>query len=196
MNELLCNINWELIIASIAICISILTMFFQRQHNKLSVKPIPTLVKYNYINVLRVRIWNKGTGPLIIKSLIAEKNGVRKDNLRDFLPNLPIGIYYYEYILDFENRAIYPGESINLLEFHKKQEKYYEWFEKIKEILNGISITIKYESVYGDSRTLKLKTLKFGPTTHEEISLNNEQAASMRVMVVQKEGDDTEPKDD
>lgn len=178
MKDILNEINWELVIATIAIAISVMTMIFQMRHNKLSVKPIPLLVKGNYINVIRVRLWNKGAGPLIIKSLTAEKNGIRKNSIREFMPDLPHGIYYYEYILDFENRAIYPGESINLLEFRKNKKEHIDWYNKIKDILNGMVVTLKYESVYEDIKTITFKKLEFGFTNHEEISTHNEPTAS------------------
>jgi hypothetical protein len=123
MIDFFCDINWELIIASIAIGISIITLLFQRKHNKLTFKPIPVLVKYNYIDTLRVRIWNNGNGPLIIKSIIAEKDNIKKSNLKDFIPPLPNGIYYVDFITDFDNRAIAPGESLRMIEFKNKGKK-------------------------------------------------------------------------
>ena len=172
----MCNINWELIIASIAMIISVFAIFTQRKHNRLSFKPIPVVVKYNYINVLRVRLWNKGTGPFIIKSLKVKDRG----NLIDLMPVETKEFTFVEFIDNFKNRAISPNDTLNMLEFKKRKndneeilEGYEDAFNKVRNALNGLEIFIEYTDVYGNVMNYRSELLDFGEVFDEEKSAHN-----------------------
>jgi hypothetical protein len=171
LNEFLCDINWELIIATIAIIISVFSIYTQRKHNRLSFKPIPVVVKYNYTNVLRVRLWNKGTGPLIIKSY--KVNGEK--SLIDLMPPETKEFIFVEFIDNFKERAISPNDTFNMLEFKIRKDKdgkviegYQEAFDTIKSTLNQLEIYIEYEDVYGNLMAYKSDPLDFGEVFDEE----------------------------
>ncbi len=171
MCEFISNINWELIIASIAILVSAFSIFTQRKHNKLTFKPIPVVVKYNYTNVLRVKIWNKGTGPLIIKSL-AVKN---KNSLIDLMPIETREFTFVEFIDNFKNRAISPNDSLNMLEFKLRTnnkgeilEGYEGAFSKIRNTLDGLKICIEYTDIYGNLMNYTSDSLVFGKVIDKE----------------------------
>jgi len=171
MNEFLCNINWELIIATIAIIVSVFSIYTQRKHNRLSFKPIPVVVKYNYTNVLRVRLWNKGTGPFIIKSFKVKD----EQSLIDVMPQETKKFTFVEFIDNFQERAISPNDTLNMLEFKIRKDKngkviegYQEAFNTIKKSLNGLEIHIEFEDVYGNIMNYKSDPLDFGEVFDEE----------------------------
>ena len=68
--------NWSNLIASLAFVLSIITLWQQRKHNRLTVRPLASIESGDYGNWVFVRVVNNGTGPMIIKSLTV--NGERK----------------------------------------------------------------------------------------------------------------------
>ena len=140
MNEFLCNINWELIIATIAIIVSVFSIYTQRKHNRLSFKPIPVVVKYNYTNVLRVRLWNKGTGPFIIKSFKVKD----EQSLIDVMPQETKKFTFVEFIDNFQKRAISPNDTLNMLEFKIRKDKNGKVIEGYQEAFNTIKKIFKW----------------------------------------------------
>ncbi|GEM_PF-6662333 len=57
----------ELIVAGIAMVMSLVSLWHQRNHDRLTYKPLPVIIKYNYNNRVLIRLWNKG-GWLVILS--------------------------------------------------------------------------------------------------------------------------------
>jgi hypothetical protein len=51
-----------------------------------------------------------------------------------------------------------------------KEKNYKEWFDNIKKILNGITITMQYENIYGEKSSITFKTLEFGNTIDDNKS--------------------------
>ena len=169
------DFNWELIISSLAIVVSVFAIYTQRKHNRLSFKPIPVVVKYNYLDVLRVRLWNKGTGPFIIKNFDVKG----ENSLIDIMPRETMDYVYVEYIDNLVDRAISPNDTLNLLEFKKRTndngdviEGYERIFEMIKETLNGKEIYIEYEDIYGNKMDYLSEKLDFGEVYDEEKYIN------------------------
>ena len=183
MEEFLRNLNWELVVTSIlaacAIGISVYSLHTQRKHNKLTFRPIPVIVTYNYISVIRVMLWNKGNGPLLIKSLKATKGIEEKKNLIGLMPKIQSGLRYVDFIRDFKDRALSPNDSLNLLEFKircdnengKSMAEYEIALKTIKDKLNQTIIEIEYTDIYNEVINQKyIKKLDFGVTFDEENS--------------------------
>lgn len=173
MNYSLCEVNWELVIASTAIIVTLYTLYNQRRHNKLSFKPIPVIVTYNYLNVIRVKIWNKGTGPLIIKSFKVKG----KNNLIELMTPQIMRLTFVEFIKDLKGRAISPNDSLNIFEFKVRADKknipipkYVKNIQDIRVLINGLEIHIEYEDIYGTKMSYKSEPLDFGLTDDEEFN--------------------------
>jgi hypothetical protein len=121
-----------------------------REHNILSVKPIPDILTSNFENRIAVTLENNGTGPLIIKKFEAIVSNKSKSNIIDWMPNLPEGIYWSNWLKDFEGCAIKPFESKLLLEYKldiqdKEQTKARDI---VREALSKISIEFEYTDIY------------------------------------------------
>lgn len=62
--------DWaSIVIAVTALALSVITLYWQRKHNRLSLVPIPNIVISDRDNVLSIDLENNGIGPLIIKSI-------------------------------------------------------------------------------------------------------------------------------
>lgn len=163
MGEIINNINWEFIIAIIAILISVYSIYIQRRHNTLTYKPIPVVIKYNYTNHISVKIWNKGTGPLIIKPVYVDDS----KNLIDILPKKVRRFKFVEYINDFRDRTISSNSYLNMIEFkirnNDKQEEgsYTNALTLIKKQLDKKVIKIVYFDIYNNKMSYNSYPLNF-----------------------------------
>jgi len=174
MNNLIQSVNWQFIIAIVAIAISIYSIYLQRKHSTLAHKPIPVIVKYNYSDHISVKIWNKGTGPLIIKSIkIGEFN-----NLVDILPDQTKNLKFVEYINDFRERAITSNDCLNMLEFkirHDENDKpinaYDIAIKTIKNELHEKKIVLNYTDIFNNSKEYTSIPMNFRDAKDELINI-------------------------
>ena len=149
--------NTDLIVAYSAIFIALASLFvtiwqgiITRKHNRLSVKPLPDIHTQNFENKIAVLLENNGTGPLIIKSFRAIVGNDYKSNINDWMPQLPPDCYWSTWLRNFENSAVKPFESKNLLEFRldERDALQVEYRDKIRETLSKIIIEMEYSDIY------------------------------------------------
>jgi len=172
MTEILNN-NGELIVAIMAILLSVWSMIVQRNHNRKTYKPIPVLIKYNYNNRVRILLWNKGNGPLFITEVQARG----KKSLIDMMPAETRKYTYVEYIDSLPGRVISPGENLNLLEFMIREdddgkpiEGYADALKQIKRSLDGVIVYLDYTNIYQDKMKFVSQQLDFGNLADEDAS--------------------------
>ncbi|WP_299108430.1 hypothetical protein [uncultured Tenacibaculum sp.] len=129
-----------ILIAFIALFVSIWQIKVAQNHNKLSVKPY---LDYHLIQIdsaLTVSISNHGFGPAVIKRISFEHNGIKYSSLEDFLKNTGeiknrLGSYQYG------KNSILPAEQTKLL-------------VKLKGIkLRNVKVFIEYETVYEEKKS-------------------------------------------
>ena len=169
------NNNGELIVAAMAILLSIWSMIVQRNHNRKTYKPIPVLIKSNYNNRVKILLWNKGNGPLFIVSVQAQG----EKSLIDLMPAETRKYTFVEYIDSLPGRVISPGENLNLLEFKVQEdsqnnpvEGYTEALKKIKQSIHGLIIEMSYTNIYKDKMAFTSQVLDFGNLADENASVD------------------------
>lgn len=174
MTDFINNANWEFIIAVLAIVTSVYSIYSQRAHNRLTFKPIPVLLKYNYNNRIRILLWNKGNGPLYIKSFKARN----KRSLIDIVPIKTRQLTYVDFISAPIGRVIAPSENLNLIEFKIREDEngeqiegYEEALRKIKKSLDGLVVYIEYSNIYNDKLYYQSEELDFENLVNEEHSV-------------------------
>ncbi len=106
---------FALVISTIAVGVSVWTLKQQRRHNILTVKPIPEITVADYDNSLRIKLRNHGSGPLIIKSLVATFQKSSFKSLIDCMPNLNER-HWTNFSGVIEGRSLLPSREIVLLE--------------------------------------------------------------------------------
>jgi hypothetical protein len=139
-----------IIIALASLVVTIWQGIITRTHNKLSVKPIPDILTSNFENRIAVIIENNGTGPLIIKTFRALVGNKSKSNVIDWMPIIPEGYYWSNWLRNFEDCAIKPFESKLLLEFklNEKDDKQCKIRDDIRNSLSKMSIEFEYTDIY------------------------------------------------
>lgn len=139
------------VIAVMAFVISIWTAWTQRQHNKLSVRPLPEIQLRDMNGHIRIKLINNGTGPLIINKLeVLNKNKVVGRALIDLMP---LGGGWSFFVAAIDGRSVAPNGEITLLDFEYDPNNIAEldFATLTREALCGLNIDISYKSIYGNT---------------------------------------------
>jgi hypothetical protein len=140
------------VVAIMALGMSIWTAWIQRQHNKLSVRPLPEIQLRDMNGQVRVKLINNGTGPLIIKSL--EVLDGKKIVGRALIQLMPSGGHGWNFFVDIiDGRSIAPNGEITLIDLeydpHNKAEL--DFATSTRAALSCLGIRIHYKSIYGNN---------------------------------------------
>jgi len=148
------------IIAALALVVAVASIVFaakglrtQRQHNKLSVRPLPFIACADYEDHLRVKVRNDGTGPLIVRSVDALLEGVKQhDELVSYMPELPPGLSWCNFSSGVV-RSIPAGGELILLELKLDLTKQHHthFRDLCRGVLQKITIVVNYSDVYEDN---------------------------------------------
>ncbi|QVN05640.1 hypothetical protein JYG35_18590 [Pseudomonas rhodesiae] len=148
------------VIAVLAFVISIWTGWIQRQHNKLSVMPLPEIQLKDMNGYICVKLINNGTGPLIIKKLevLHGKNVVGRA-LIDLMPPGGSEWSFFVYIVD--DRSIAPNGEIILLEleYDPNDSVEQDFATLTRQALCTLCIDLSYKGIYGDTFPVYKKDL-------------------------------------
>lgn len=150
--------NLNNIIASIAVGVSFLStllalwaVYLQREHNRVSVRPLPDLIFGDYENQIIVEIHNNGLGPMILVGVeILKDNTVLADNLIDLMPSLPKGMRWDDFVKNLKNRVLAPGEEKTLIELsgNEKSKTFVNFRDKVRETLAPLTVKVYYKGIY------------------------------------------------
>jgi len=175
--------NWEFIVAILAIITSVYSIYSQRIHNRLTFKPLPVILKFNFNNRVKVMLWNKGNGPLFITSFKV----LEAESLIDVVPIETRKLTFVNFISTIRGRVVSPSENLNLLEFMVRLDEsqqpidgYETALEKIKKSLNGIVIYIEYKNIYGNKYKYSCEKLDFGNLVNEKHSIRKINEAQLK----------------
>ena len=104
-----------LIIALVSAIITYLTFHIQRKHNRKSLRPIINVNPFDYSNCIKIELKNEGVGPAIIKKIVVEKNEhEKKSNVYSWMPTLPIGVSYSNYLTRDEDIPMISNKTIEM----------------------------------------------------------------------------------
>ena len=153
------TISWidiaSLFVACIAIIFTIISLIIQRQHNRLSLRPIANIDLSNYENKIAVELINKGLGPLIIEKIIYRIGSDEKNNLVDIFDERGFkDIVWTDYRKYLEGATIPPNGIEVLIQYDKSKSQSRRFIrnrDKIKKILGKIYVEIHFKDIYGFS---------------------------------------------
>jgi hypothetical protein len=144
-----------IVIACVAVCISIWQGWVTRQHNKLSVKPILEIFTSTTKDgtSMGVRVENHGTGPAIIKDFFVYFKGkpTKVDN-REKADNIYRAANLYTSKINLwhphkSGAVIKQGGTVNLISYVEKNLTIQD-VEKFEEKLSHLHFKFIYESIY------------------------------------------------
>ncbi|RWZ88170.1 MAG: hypothetical protein EO766_09265 [Hydrotalea sp. AMD] len=141
----------SLIVAWLSFILTIVTIFQTRKHNRNSLKPIINVNPFDYSNCILIELVNEGVGSAIIKKITVEKNDYeKKQNVYSWMPDLPEGISYQNYLTRDRDIPMQAGKVIKVIEikndvFKDTQRKFRE---EMRGVLRQLTIKIEYTDVY------------------------------------------------
>jgi len=158
--------NMEAIVAICALIVAYITYNSSKKHNFLSVKPIAYILPKDYEDSVCIILQNKGTGPLITKSIkfINDETKEEKKYLIDFIPNLKNNAKWSNFSKS-QKYILSPNEDKILLEYtlHEKSQSFEENKLIIRNALKDIRVVITYSGVYNEKEeTLDFKLKWYG----------------------------------
>ncbi|WP_424681019.1 hypothetical protein [Frateuria sp. YIM B11624] len=121
----------------------------QHKHNKLSVRPLPEVTVADFENILRVKLRNHGSGPLLIKSLRVHGYDGSHETLVDAVPALPQRLWT-NFCGNVDGRSLLPGSEIVLLELvEEKGELGFKGSRDLaRKALALAVVSVDYSDVY------------------------------------------------
>ncbi len=155
----------EAIVSLCALVVAYITFTALKRHNYLSVKPIGYILPKDYEDDLCVILQNKGTGPLITKSIrfINDKSNEEKKHLIDFIPNSS-EIIWTNFSMA-KKFILTPNEDKILLQYSVKanDQNFSNNRAIIRNALKDIRVVMTYHGVYNDEiQTLDFKLAWYG----------------------------------
>jgi hypothetical protein len=162
--------NLNNLIAGLALIISFISTAFalravalQREHNRISVKPLPDFIFGDYENEIKVKIHNHGLGPMIIDKIeVMENSSVIGNNLIDLMPIHPKAIPWEDFVRNLEGRILSPGEEkvLILLSGNPKNRSFITFRDKVRAKLALLTVRIHYKGIYDKSVLVYDKALE------------------------------------
>jgi hypothetical protein len=149
--------NSELIVAIAAVAISVISLvasiYFRKsaqEHNRKSVLPIPYLDRSDYEEHAHIRIYNKGTGPMVVTSLTARHPDGAEGQIIDIIPPPPEGYLFSDYTRILDPRPIPPGDYSELLaaDFDLVQAEAIQYRNDLRRFLKDMFVRCEYTDVY------------------------------------------------
>jgi hypothetical protein len=135
------------LVAFIALVTSVIALFIQRRHYRLSLKPIGFIKIGNYEDDIYVKIINFGTGPLIIEKLVIEYETQKYNTLISLVKDKIDISVYRDFVEKIDGRTIPSNGEIVLLRFQDQDSDLNT--TNLRSVLSKTIITIEYRDIYG-----------------------------------------------
>lgn len=152
-----------LLVSGISLIVAFWTLWIQRRHNRLSVRPLPEVTVADYENSLRVKLRNSGSGPLIVKSLKVSNGPEYRDSVIDWMPSLKAGRAWTTFVRATVGRAILPGEDIVLLELSEfdGEKNFAHHRNLVRKALAPLTVQVECSDIYNSHLPRYQRELKW-----------------------------------
>lgn len=160
------------VLAGIAVLLSLVSVYVsnaalrhQREHNRLSVRPLAYITLGDYENWLFVKLRNNGTGPMIIKSLSIVGAQDESKPLVNAMPQLHPNVSWTNFVEDCSGRSIPAGGELVLLDLSSEssssQGQYALSRDNVRLALGKLEIRAEYTDIYGTELPISKRKLGF-----------------------------------
>ena len=151
-----------LLISLIAVYVAWRTAKQQREHNTLSVRPIPEVTVADYEDSLRVKLRNHGSGPLLIKSFSTVFRERSCKSLIECMPDLN-GRHWANFSGAIDGRTLLPGKEIVLVELtaEPNEKNFSIPRDKARRSLSETEVHVSYSDIYGSDFPQYTKNLSW-----------------------------------
>lgn len=142
-----------LIVSVVAVIVSCVTLKHQRQHNKLSVRPVPEVTVADFEESLRVRVRNHGAGPLILRGIQVTDGSKDRPSLVEWMPELPAHLPWTNFVGPVTDRCLLAGGELTLLQFDGAawDEEFGKSRDGVREALARLTVDVDFTDIYGSA---------------------------------------------
>ena len=152
------------IVSVLALGVSIYFGWCTRDHNRRSVKPLPYVAPNDYEDYICVRLWNYGSGPMVLSEVIARHSVTHgTGHIIKLVPDPPDGVFFSDYVEVEPGRAVLPGESLDLLALSVDEGKTKEaqYRDQLRDFLGNVTVSVSYKNIYDCSFPVYERTLEW-----------------------------------
>jgi hypothetical protein len=145
-----------MVISLVSLFVAARTLKHQRNHNILSVRPIPMVSTADHEDHLSIELKNTGSGPLIIRGIAITGASPPRTYLRECMPSLPDGLSWKTYVGPLKGESLGPGEAVTLLELvgDPTDTTFSEFRDRCRQLLGALSVEIDHTDIYGSERPM------------------------------------------
>jgi len=135
----------EVIVAALAASIALLAWHAQRTHNRLSVRPFPSIGLSSLRDRIKITVMNNGTGPMRILSLrFVDASGASLANVLDVVSTANgVGIVH------MDDSAMAPNRKRTLFRLSEQPGTEGSELDRTAHELSRYKIVMEYTDVYG-----------------------------------------------
>lgn len=160
------------VLAAVAVVLSLISLYLshaalrhQREHNRLSVRPLAYVVVGDYENQLFVKLRNNGTGPMIIRSILVLGAKEPTEPLIHAMPALHSKVSWTNFVEDCSGRSVPPGGELVLIDLSSDSSSSASQFvlsrDLVRSALGNLEVQIEYTDIYGTELPAARRNLKF-----------------------------------
>lgn len=160
------------VLAGVACILSLISLYVahaalrhQREHNRLSVRPLAYVMIGDYENQLFVKLRNNGTGPMIVKfiSIVGAQNAAKP--LVNAMPELHPKVSWTNFVEECSGRSIPAGGELVLLDLSAESSSSQGQFilsrDRVRLALGKLEVRAEYTDIYGTELPAANRSLKW-----------------------------------
>lgn len=149
----------------ISLCVSFLTLRHQREHNRLSVRPLAYITIGDYENQLYVKLRNNGTGPMVVKFITVIGAPDQSQPLVSAMPQLHPEVNWTNFVEDCSGRSVPVGGELVLLDLSSECSSLQDQFslsrDRVRLALGKLKVCVEYTDIYGTKLPASNRDLQF-----------------------------------
>jgi len=167
------------VLAAVAVILSLISLYLshaalrhQREHNRLTVRPLAYVVVGDYENHLFVKLRNNGTGPMIITSIVVVGAKEPSAPLISAMPQLHPKVSWTNFVEDCSGRSVPAGGDLSLVELSSESSSSAGQFalsrDLVRSALGKLEVQVEYTDIYRTKLPAARRSLKFFHRTLNE----------------------------
>jgi hypothetical protein len=153
-----------LVVSVVTVVVSVWSGLAERNHMRLSVRPVATIPVANFENRIGVWLANKGLGPMRINAVrITDAAGHTHPDVLSHMPALPTGLSWTNYHGKADGAFIEAGKRLELLllEGDDTKSTFRTARDSARPVLAGLTVHVEYEDLYGNKMAPVERTLSW-----------------------------------
>jgi hypothetical protein len=150
-----------LFVSLLSIVLTVASLWWQRQHNYFSVRPIGGIPIADYEDRIAVHIKNTGIGPLIIDKFRVSDGMTVETSLISLMPSLPQGMLWNTFLESLEGTCVPPGDRLKLLELSgdPSAQAFADARDDCRRRLSQLTVELWYKDIYGRRMPVAARSL-------------------------------------